>query len=204
MTNSPGIPVVPCCPENGGGDLMPLLLAVVVLLAGHLVLRAFKNRKGNAEMKNFKNLAIVAAVIVAAGLVFALKHNQAQSSESAPAAAAEVVPATAEATDGAAETPAALPRMVDLGADKCIPCKMMAPILEEMKTTYAGQLEVDFIDVWKNPDAGGQYGVRVIPTQIFYDAGGQELFRHEGFFAKEDILAKWKELGVDLMPQAAP
>ncbi len=93
----------------------------------------------------------------------------------------------------------ALPRMVDLGADKCIPCKMMAPILEEMKTAYAGQLEVEFIDVWKNPDAGSPYGVRVIPTQIFFDAEGEELFRHEGFYAKEDMLAKWKELGVDLV-----
>lgn len=193
MTNSPGIPVVPCCPENGSGDLMPLLLVIVVLLAGHLVLRAFKNRKGNPEMKNFKNLGIVAAVVVAAGLVFALKHNQVKPSEPAAATVAETAPASVP-----------LPRLVDLGADKCIPCKMMAPILEEMKTTYAGQLEVDFIDVWKNPDAGGQYGVRVIPTQILYDAGGQELFRHEGFFGKEDMLAKWKELGVDLMPQAAP
>jgi thioredoxin 1 len=38
----------------------------------------------------------------------------------------------------------------------------------------------------------------VIPTQIFYDADGRDLFRHVGFFAKEDILAKWKELGVEL------
>jgi thioredoxin 1 len=87
---------------------------------------------------------------------------------------------------------------VDLGADKCIPCKMMAPILEELKTTYNGKLQVDFIDVWKNPDEAPKYKINVIPTQIFYDASGKELFRHEGFFAKEDILAKWKEFGVDL------
>ena len=198
MTNGLGIPIVPCCPENGGADLMPLLPVIVVLLAGHIVLRAFKNRKGKPDMKNFQNLAIVAAVIVAAGLVFALKHNQAESSESASAAAAAGGPASAEAAT------AALPRLVDLGADKCIPCKQMAPILEDLKTTYAGQLEVEFIDVWKNPDAGGQYGIRVIPTQIFLDAQGKELFRHEGFFGKDDMLAKWKELGVDLQPKAAP
>ena len=91
-----------------------------------------------------------------------------------------------------------LPRLVDLGADKCIPCKMMAPILEELKATYAGKLQVDFIDVWKNPDEAPKYKINVIPTQIFYDVSGKELFRHEGFFAKEDILAKWKEFGVDL------
>ena len=57
-------------------------------------------------------------------------------------------------------------------------------------------MQVDFIDVWQNPDAGKQYGIKMIPTQIFYDATGKELFRHEGFFAKEEILAKWAELGV--------
>ena len=91
-----------------------------------------------------------------------------------------------------------LPRLVDLGAGKCIPCKMMAPILEELKTEYAGKLEIEFIDVWKDPAAGDAYGIRVIPTQIFYNAGGKELFRHEGFYSKEDILKKWQELGVNL------
>ena len=91
-----------------------------------------------------------------------------------------------------------LPRLVDLGAGKCIPCKKMAPILEELKKEYAGRMEVEFIDVWKNPDAGKAFGVEMIPTQIFYDASGTELFRHTGFFGKEDILGKWKELGVEL------
>ena len=97
-----------------------------------------------------------------------------------------------------------LPRMVDRGAGKCIPCKLMAPILEELKQTFAGRLEVQFIDVWVNPDEAPKYGVKIIPTQIFYDAAGKELFRHEGFFAREDILAKWKEFGVDLTATSAP
>jgi thioredoxin 1 len=97
---------------------------------------------------------------------------------------------------------AILPRLVDLGADKCIPCKMMAPVLADLKTNYAGRLEVEFIDVWKNPDAGKPYKIKLIPTQIFFDAKGKERFRHEGFFGKEDILAKWKELGVDLNAKA--
>ena len=182
-----------CCPQGGGGDLLPLLLVVVVLVAGQIVLQAFKKRKEKPDMKNFKNLAIVAAVVVAAGIVFALKQNQNEPAASVPAAAAESVSAEAGAPQSAA-----LPRLVDLGADKCIPCKMMAPILDELKTTYAGQFEVEFLDVWKNPDAGKPYGIRSIPTQIFIDASGKELFRHEGFFPKEDILAKWKELGVEL------
>ena len=86
---------------------------------------------------------------------------------------------------------------MDLGADKCVPCKMMAPILEELKTEFAGKFTVDFIDVWKNPDAGTEYGIKLIPTQIFFAADGTELFRHEGFYGREDILAKWRELGVE-------
>jgi len=92
----------------------------------------------------------------------------------------------------------AIPRLVDVGAKKCIPCKLMAPILKELKTEYAGRLQVDFLDVSINPSFAGQYKVRVIPTQIFFDASGKELFRHEGFMSKEDILNKWNELGVQL------
>ena len=147
-------------------------------------------------MKNFKNLAIVAAVVVAAAAVFALKQRQAPATESTAAPAASAIPA--------AESSALLPRLLELGADKCVPCKMMAPILDELRQEYAGQLQVDFIDVWKNPDAGERFGVRVIPLQIFFDAHGTELFRHEGFYAKTDILAKWKALGVDLQPKDSP
>lgn len=174
---------------------MPLLLAVVVLLAGHFAIQEFKKRKGTPGMKNLKNLAIVAAVAGGVGVVLALKHNPSPSAEPIPMAAAEIAQAAPDAARPA--IPAALPRLVDLGADKCIPCKMMAPILEELKTAYAGQLAVEFIDVWKNADAGEAYGVRVIPLQIFFDAEGKELFRHEGFYAKEDVLAKWKELGFE-------
>ncbi len=101
-------------------------------------------------------------------------------------------------TAGAAAEATKLPKLVDLGADKCIPCKMMAPILKELKAEYAGRMEVEFIDVWKNPGAGTPFKIKLIPTQIFFDASGKELFRHEGFFGKADILAKWKELGVDI------
>lgn len=104
----------------------------------------------------------------------------------------------AESPSAQAPAKAVLPRLVDLGADKCIPCKMMMPVLADLKTNYVGQLEVEFIDVWKNPDAGKPYKISLIPTQIFFDAKGKELFRHEGFFAKADIVAKWKELGVEL------
>jgi thioredoxin 1 len=134
-------------------------------------------------MNKLSKYIIIAILIAAVGAVLALKQNKTQNT----------LPQIEQTKPSAI-----LPRLVDLGADKCIPCKMMAPILEELKTEYAAILNVEFIDVWKNPDAGQKYGIRVIPTQIFYDASGKELFRHEGFFAKEDILAKWKEFRVEL------
>ena len=141
-------------------------------------------------MKNVKSLVIVVALAAAVGVVFAMKQRQA-------------TPSAAPAPAAVAGKPATLPRMVDLGADKCIPCKMMAPILEEMKKTYEGQLQVDFIDVWKNSDAGQQYGIRVIPTQIFFGPDGKELARHEGFMSREDILGQWAKLGITFKDQGA-
>lgn len=92
-----------------------------------------------------------------------------------------------------------LPRLLELGSVTCVPCKMMAPIIDDIEATYSGQLAVEFIDIAKNGSAGEEYGVRIIPTQIFFTADGKELFRHEGFFSKEDIIAKWQELGFDFI-----
>ncbi|PTY00650.1 thioredoxin family protein [Opitutus sp. ER46] len=104
----------------------------------------------------------------------------------------------------AAEQPApvALPRLVDLGSGKCVPCRMMTPILEELRRDHASSFEVIFIDIGQDRTAAKTHGIRVIPTQIFYDAAGKERFRHEGFMPKADILAKFRELGVALKPEA--
>jgi len=141
-------------------------------------------------------------VLAIAGVLIAKNGGKKQVTEGVPAVngAVAVVDASgckAVVPEGVAQEKA-LPRLVDLGAGKCIPCKMMAPILEDLKKTYAGKLDVQFIDVWENPESGKEYGINLIPTQIFYDAEGKELFRHEGFFSKEDILSKLKEFGVEL------
>ncbi len=104
---------------------------------------------------------------------------------------------TAAAVGDDAQTPqTGLPKLVDLGASKCIPCKMMKPILDELREEYKGRFDVIFYDVWENTEKSKEYGVSIIPTQIFFDAAGNELFRHEGFMSKEDILGKWKELDI--------
>jgi len=96
----------------------------------------------------------------------------------------------------APEAAAQVPRLLDLGSVNCIPCKAMAPILEQLRQDYAGRLQVDFIDVWKDHAASERYRVGIIPTQIFFAADGRELWRHEGFFSREEILARWTQLGV--------
>ena len=88
-----------------------------------------------------------------------------------------------------------LPKLVDVGADKCIPCIKMAPILDNLKEDFAGRMDVKFVDAWKNRDEAASYGVKMIPTQIFYAADGKELYRHTGFFGRRDILNKWQQLG---------
>jgi len=155
-------------------------------------------------MKAPVKILIVAALALAVVGAVALKHGQAPSTTEPLAPTVAVVDqADTTATDAAPAATVRLPRLVDLGADKCIPCKMMAPILAEFQRDYADRFTTEFIDVWKNPAAGAQYDIRVIPTQIFYDAEGKERFRHEGFYGREDMLAKWKELGVDLTPKAS-
>jgi len=132
-------------------------------------------------------LGIVGAAVLAIAGVVVLGRS-ASSGASEPQEAGNVV---APRTAGA-------PRLVDVGAGKCIPCKAMAPILEQLRRDYAGKLQVDFIDVWQDRAAAEPYRIGMIPTQIFYAADGRELSRHEGFMSREEILARWKAHGVVL------
>ena len=139
---------------------------------------------------------IIIVVALAAAVVIVLqarrRRNAAAIASQGPAAVAQPgqpeMPATAKKS-------VRLPRLLDLGAETCVPCRMMAPILDQLRTEYEGRLEVVFVDVRTNPDAAREHKIRVIPTQIFFAADGTEVFRHEGFFSREEILAKWRELG---------
>jgi len=85
---------------------------------------------------------------------------------------------------------------IELGADRCIPCKAMQPIMKEIAETYADRVQVVFYDVWKDPEPARKYGIQLIPTQVFIDQKGNEVFRHVGFFPKEEVLALLKKHGV--------
>lgn len=88
--------------------------------------------------------------------------------------------------------------MVEVGANKCIPCKMMAPIIAELKKEYAGRVSIVFLDVWESKDAvafARQARVQGIPTQIYYDKNGTEFFRHGGYMDKKGIVEILARLG---------
>jgi thioredoxin 1 len=86
--------------------------------------------------------------------------------------------------------------MVDLGAKKCIPCKMMAPILEKLEKVYAGRAAIVFLDVWEDPKPARRFSISGIPTQIFFDKKGKEVYRHLGFLSEEKIIRQLKDMGV--------
>jgi thioredoxin 1 len=86
--------------------------------------------------------------------------------------------------------------MLELGAKKCIPCKMMAPIIEKLDKTYAGKASIVFIDVWKNNDQAGRFNIQGIPTQIFFNKDGKEVYRHTGFLDEESIIKQLTSMGV--------
>ena len=78
---------------------------------------------------------------------------------------------------------------IELGSVNCIPCRMMQPVMKSVEKKYGDQLRVIFYDVWKPEQKhyAQQYGIRVIPTQVFLDSNGDEIFRHEGFFPEEEL-----------------
>jgi thioredoxin 1 len=88
--------------------------------------------------------------------------------------------------------------MIDLGAKSCIPCKMMAPILEKLEKVYDGKAAIVFIDVWKHRGQAKRFRIRAIPTQIFFDQQGKEVYRHVGFMSEKAIVNQLKKMGVVL------
>ena len=182
------------CDGGGGGDLLGELAALAVVVGVVVFVKwvgSVRSQKGVSAMNKVTKIGIVVVLLVAAGVVVAVKSRGSRSG-----ADSSVDPSAAGST--ADENQIGLPRLVDVGAGKCIPCKMMAPILEDLKKEYSGRLRVEVYDLTEDRGASDRFNVRLIPTQVFFDPAGNELWRHEGFMSKEDILAKWKEFGIDL------
>lgn len=170
----------PCSGDGSGGDSsgVATLLTLAVVIGLWMLARTIWKKKGVSTMEKIAKIAIVVLLAVAVVGVIVMKNGGASQQP------------TSMSSGG-------LPRLVDLGSTTCIPCKMMAPVLEELRKEYAGRMQVEFIDVNTNPGAAKPYGIELIPTQVFFDAAGREIDRHVGFLSKEDILAKWKAKGID-------
>ena len=85
---------------------------------------------------------------------------------------------------------------IELGADRCIPCKKMQPIMKEIAAAFPDRVQVIFYDVWKDPQPATRYRVQLIPTQVFVDRQGKEIARHVGLYPKEEILELLKKHGI--------
>lgn len=172
----------------------------------------------------YGKLAIVAVVLVAAGLIaFSGPQSDSQTETIPPPPQSDIQsdaveenpqpdapeadvpvedqPVISSASESQDSQASSLPRLVDLGANSCIPCKMMEPVLEKLGEDYQGRLDVEVINIAENRAAAEKYGVRVIPTQVFFDASGTELARHEGFMGRDDILKTFEENGVEIPPK---
>lgn len=125
--------------------------------------------------------------------------QQAKDSPMKAQSAAQETAAPAESSvkeSSAAQKASALPRLVELGSTTCMACKEMKPILEALQQELKGKLIVEIIDIYEHPEAADKYQIQLIPTQIFFDAQGKEIYRHEGFMPKEEILAQLQKMGV--------
>ena len=174
-------------------------------------------------MKNGAKIAIVVLLAVAVAATFALRGGKraeyvvapeqpaaaapaapglaTQAPAPAPAAVAIAEPAPAKSTEipaPKAVAAAVKPRLLELGSSRCMSCIEMAKVLDALRASQGAKLKVDFVDVFEQPEAGDRYKISLIPTQIFYDSAGKEIFRHTGYFAHDDILAKFRELGVKI------
>lgn len=178
-------------------------------------------------MKNGAKIAIVALLAVAVAATFFLRGGKRAEYvappepqvAAAPAAqvatdtliqtAAPAVPGTTKQTPSlapgpeAASRPAASPvlakpRLLELGSMRCQACLEMAKVLDALRASQGAKLQVDFIDVFEQPEAADRHKISLIPTQILFDAAGKEIFRHTGYFAHNDILAKFRDLDVRL------
>ena len=89
-----------------------------------------------------------------------------------------------------------LPKLLDFGAGTCIPCKAMAPILKELTEEYKGRVVIKIIEVYQEKELTRVNGIRLIPTQIFFDSNNKEVFRHQGFMDKEQIKKVFEKMGV--------
>ena len=98
-------------------------------------------------------------------------------------------------TTGSQNTAAEI-TFIELGSDKCIPCRQMQPVMRSIEEKYGAKIKVIFHDVWKDRSQAQKFGIQLIPTQVFLDKDGKEFYRHEGFFAEDEIVKLFETRGL--------
>ena len=92
---------------------------------------------------------------------------------------------------------------IELGSVRCIPCRMMQPVMKSIEEKYGDQVKIVFYDVWtqEGQPYASHYGIRLIPTQVFLDKNGKDFFRHEGFFPEAEIDKLLQKQGLKIRKQ---
>lgn len=139
------------------------------------------------DMKNLAKILIPLLVLAAASAVVLTKNFS-----SAP----RQIQKTENKESQNDSSNQSLPMLVDLGRGTCKACKMMLPILQELQEEYKGRAIIQIVDIRYKPEPARVYNIILIPTQIFFDATGKEVYRHEGFMDKASIKQKLQEMGV--------
>ncbi len=92
----------------------------------------------------------------------------------------------------------AMPTLIDIGSTSCVPCQQLQPVLDKLKIDYANTVNVKFYDAWNTTTGANmatKYGVSSIPTLIFIDKNGNEVYRMTGYHSYNEIVSKFKALG---------
>jgi len=160
----------------------------------------FERKVGHRLLAVLAALAVVAALAAVAALGCG-KKDRPPESETDNAIVAENSASEAAITPEALSQvlQANLPKVLDFGRGVCIPCKKMAPILNELAAVYRDRALIRIIDIGEpgGRELSREFGIQLIPTQIFIDAEGNEVWRHEGFLSQEEIVQKLAEMGVE-------
>ncbi len=158
---------------------------------------------GNRTIHGAHNApAVIALALIAPALVALGISTGCGKKDTPPEAKTEVAATEMHAALAPEAVPDVLrmkiPKVLDFGRGVCIPCKKMAPILNELAAEYRDRAVIGIIDIG---EPGGralssEFKIQLIPTQIFFDAEGNEVWRHEGFLSREEIVGKLQEMGV--------
>ena len=153
-------------------------------------------------MKNNKLIGIIVIICIIAAIAGVAVFKNLQDGGGAGATQSDIMPGATQDPDTQATSPGpdnmdagnddfaleaesidldklkslGLPIIIDFGADECVPCKEMAPMLRDINAEMQGKALIKFIDVWQNPDVAAEFPIQLIPTQVIFDAAGNPYF----------------------------